>query len=97
MRGSASPGKRWRIGVRDPKTGVVRRVLFAHDLAVATSGRAEIVNPPVRASGRRPCRPSPCSAPTWEWRTPTPPPCTRWDRCSPGASGSSWARARTRA
>ncbi|GAA4520677.1 FAD:protein FMN transferase [Nonomuraea ferruginea] len=45
VRGSASPGKRWRIGVRDPKTGVVRRVLFAHDLAVATSGRAEIVNP----------------------------------------------------
>ncbi|MDA0635975.1 FAD:protein FMN transferase [Nonomuraea sp. MCN248] len=45
VRGSVSPGKRWRIGVRDPRTGAVRRVLFAHDVAVATSGRAKIVNP----------------------------------------------------
>ncbi|MFC6681217.1 FAD:protein FMN transferase [Nonomuraea ferruginea] len=65
VRGSASPGKRWRIGVRDPKTGVVRRVLFAHDLAVATSGRAEIVNPYGRAAGgpvvRHRARPRPGS------------------------------------
>ncbi|MFG1945162.1 FAD:protein FMN transferase [Nonomuraea sp. NPDC048826] len=45
VRGSVAPGKRWRIGVRDPRTGVVRRILFAHDLAIATSGRAKIVNP----------------------------------------------------
>lgn len=44
-RGSLSPGEPWRIAVRDPQTGAVRRVLFAHDLAVATSGRAKIVNP----------------------------------------------------
>lgn len=45
VRGSAAPGRRWRIGVRDPLTGRVRRVLFAHDLGVATSGRATIVDP----------------------------------------------------
>lgn len=45
VRGSSAPGKRWRIGVRDPNTGVVRRILFAHDLAIATSGRKKIVNP----------------------------------------------------
>ncbi|MCG5214562.1 FAD:protein FMN transferase [Streptosporangium soli] len=38
VRGSASPGERWRIGVRDPRSGLVFKVLFAHDLAVATTG-----------------------------------------------------------
>ncbi|GAA5042490.1 thiamine biosynthesis lipoprotein [Thermocatellispora tengchongensis] len=38
VRGSARPGERWRIGVRDPRTGAVRKMLFAHDLAVATAG-----------------------------------------------------------
>ncbi|WP_219506917.1 FAD:protein FMN transferase [Nonomuraea ceibae] len=45
VRGSAAPGKRWRVGVRDPHTGLVRRVLFANDLGIATSGGSGIVNP----------------------------------------------------
>ncbi|MGI5287473.1 FAD:protein FMN transferase [Nonomuraea polychroma] len=45
VRGSAAPGKRWRIGVRDPRRDIVRKVVFAHDLGIATSGAAPIVNP----------------------------------------------------
>lgn len=45
VRGSAAPGKRWRIGVRDPRTDAVRKVLFAHDLGIATSGGAAVVDP----------------------------------------------------
>ncbi|MER6947177.1 FAD:protein FMN transferase [Nonomuraea sp. NPDC000554] len=45
VRGSATPGKRWRVGVRDPRTGLVRKVVFGHDLGIATSGDAKIVDP----------------------------------------------------
>jgi thiamine biosynthesis lipoprotein len=45
IRGSAAPGKRWRVGVRDPRRNVVRKVVFANDLGIATSGGARIVNP----------------------------------------------------
>ncbi|MEO3892458.1 FAD:protein FMN transferase [Nonomuraea sp. B5E05] len=45
LRGSASPGKRWRVGIRDPHTDLVRKVVLAHDLGIATSGGAPIVNP----------------------------------------------------
>ncbi|MEV4169845.1 FAD:protein FMN transferase [Nonomuraea sp. NPDC049709] len=45
VRGSAAPGERWRVGVRDPRDGTVRKVVFAHDLGLATSGGAPIVNP----------------------------------------------------
>jgi thiamine biosynthesis lipoprotein len=38
VRGSAAPGKRWRVGVRDPRTDLVRKVVFAHDLGIATAG-----------------------------------------------------------
>lgn len=38
VRGSARPGVAWRVGIRDPRHDVVRTILFAHDLAVATSG-----------------------------------------------------------
>ncbi|WP_147268135.1 FAD:protein FMN transferase [Spongiactinospora rosea] len=37
VRGSARPGARWRIGIRDPRDEQVCKVLFAHDLAVATA------------------------------------------------------------
>ncbi|SEG93579.1 thiamine biosynthesis lipoprotein [Nonomuraea solani] len=45
MRGSAAPGKRWRVGIRDPRTDLVRKVVFAHDLGIATSGATPIVDP----------------------------------------------------
>ncbi|TDC90664.1 FAD:protein FMN transferase [Nonomuraea deserti] len=45
LRGSAAPGKRWRVGIRDPHTDLVRKVVLAHDLGIATSGGAPIVNP----------------------------------------------------
>ncbi|GAA1635796.1 FAD:protein FMN transferase [Nonomuraea maheshkhaliensis] len=45
VRGSAAPGVRWRVGVRDPRDGVVRKVVCAHDLGIATSGGAPVVNP----------------------------------------------------
>lgn len=45
VRGSATPGRRWRVGIRDPHHGRVCKVVFAHDLAVATSGGARIVDP----------------------------------------------------
>ncbi|MEU6711750.1 FAD:protein FMN transferase [Nonomuraea sp. NPDC046802] len=45
VRGSAAPGKRWRIGIRDPRKDVIRKVVFANDLGVATSGRAPIRDP----------------------------------------------------
>ncbi|MGW0810567.1 FAD:protein FMN transferase [Nonomuraea sp. NPDC002799] len=45
VRGSAAPGRRWRIGIRDPRTDVIRKVVFANELGVATSGGAPIVNP----------------------------------------------------
>ncbi|MFD1935885.1 FAD:protein FMN transferase [Nonomuraea mangrovi] len=38
VRGSSAPGRRWRVGMRDPYDGVTTRVLFAHDAAVATAG-----------------------------------------------------------
>ncbi|MDF5753269.1 FAD:protein FMN transferase [Spongiactinospora sp. TRM90649] len=37
VRGSARPGAHWRIGIRDPRDEQVCKVLFAHDLAVATA------------------------------------------------------------
>ncbi|MET9245218.1 FAD:protein FMN transferase [Nonomuraea sp. NPDC003709] len=45
VRGSAAPGKRWRVGIRDPRKDVIRKVVFAHDLGIATSGGAPVVNP----------------------------------------------------
>ncbi|MEV0615477.1 FAD:protein FMN transferase [Nonomuraea sp. NPDC050404] len=45
VRGSAAPGKRWRVGIRDPHTDLVRKVVFAHDLGIATSGATPIVDP----------------------------------------------------
>ncbi|MEV1168423.1 FAD:protein FMN transferase [Nonomuraea sp. NPDC049784] len=45
VRGSAAPGKRWRVGIRDPRKDVMRKVVFAHDLGIATSGGAPVVNP----------------------------------------------------
>ncbi|MFI7609912.1 FAD:protein FMN transferase [Nonomuraea terrae] len=45
VRGSAMPGTPWRVTVRDPRTGVVRAVVHAHDMGIATSGRRPIVNP----------------------------------------------------
>ncbi|MEV4113887.1 FAD:protein FMN transferase [Nonomuraea sp. NPDC049695] len=45
VRGSAAPGKRWRVGIRDPRKDLVRKVVFAHDLGIATSGGAPVVNP----------------------------------------------------
>ncbi|MEV0378644.1 FAD:protein FMN transferase [Nonomuraea sp. NPDC050643] len=45
VRGSAAPGKRWRVGIRDPRRDLVRKVVFAHDLGIATSGGADIVDP----------------------------------------------------
>lgn len=49
VRGSAGPGQPWRIGIRDPRRNAVCKVLFAHDLGVATSGAyergAHIVDP----------------------------------------------------
>ncbi|MEQ4723070.1 FAD:protein FMN transferase [Nonomuraea sp. B19D2] len=45
VRGSAAPGKRWRVGIRDPRKDVVRKVVLAHDLGIATSGGAPVVNP----------------------------------------------------
>ncbi|MGW2158185.1 FAD:protein FMN transferase [Nonomuraea sp. NPDC001699] len=45
VRGSAAPGKAWRVGIRDPRTDVVRKALFAHDLGIATSGGAAVVDP----------------------------------------------------
>lgn len=45
VRGSAAPGRRWRVGIRDPHQGTVCKVVFAHDLAIATSGGARILDP----------------------------------------------------
>ncbi|MEU4225451.1 FAD:protein FMN transferase [Nonomuraea sp. NPDC026600] len=45
VRGSAAPGKRWHVGVRDPRTGLVRKVVFTHDMGIATSGGANVVDP----------------------------------------------------
>ncbi|WP_157548005.1 FAD:protein FMN transferase [Nonomuraea candida] len=45
VRGSAAPGERWRVDVRDPRTGRVRKMVFAHDLGIATSGGAPVVDP----------------------------------------------------
>ncbi|NAS24762.1 FAD:protein FMN transferase [Herbidospora sp. NEAU-GS84] len=39
VRGSARPGVPWRVGLKDPSEGAVSRVVFAHDLAVATAER----------------------------------------------------------
>ncbi|GLW06021.1 hypothetical protein Misp01_11510 [Microtetraspora sp. NBRC 13810] len=49
VRGSATPGRRWRVEVRDPGTGRVRTAVYAHDLAIATASAA--VND-TRAPGR---------------------------------------------
>jgi FAD:protein FMN transferase len=55
VRGSALPGRPWRIGIRDPRTGAVRSQVFANDLGVATAGGARVVDPrtgtPQRALG----------------------------------------------
>ncbi|GAA4991876.1 thiamine biosynthesis lipoprotein [Nonomuraea thailandensis] len=45
VRGSSAPGRRWRVGIRDPRTDVVRKVVFAHDLGIATSGGSSVVDP----------------------------------------------------
>ncbi|MGW4795922.1 FAD:protein FMN transferase [Nonomuraea sp. NPDC004297] len=45
VRGSIAPGRRWRVHVRDPRTDVVRKVVFAHDLGIATSGGSSVVDP----------------------------------------------------
>ncbi|WP_459803594.1 FAD:protein FMN transferase [Herbidospora sp. RD11066] len=39
VRGSARPGVPWRVGLKDANEGAVSRVVFAHDLAVATTER----------------------------------------------------------
>ncbi|NUR82829.1 MAG: FAD:protein FMN transferase [Nonomuraea sp.] len=56
VRGSAAPGKRWRIGIRDPRTDLVRKVVFANCLGIATAGNADILDPhtgkPVAGSGQ---------------------------------------------
>ncbi|MFI6294670.1 FAD:protein FMN transferase [Nonomuraea sp. NPDC050790] len=41
VRGSAAPGRPWRIGIRHPRADSVCKILFAHDLGVATSGAYE--------------------------------------------------------
>lgn len=51
LRGSAAPGRPWRSAVRDPRSGLVRRTVAAHDLAIATSGGAPVLNP--RTGGRQ--------------------------------------------
>ncbi|MEU8248057.1 FAD:protein FMN transferase [Nonomuraea sp. NPDC048916] len=50
LRGSATPGKPWSVGIRDPHTGLLRKVVHGHDLGIATSGGSRIVNP---RTGRR--------------------------------------------
>ncbi|MEV0597125.1 FAD:protein FMN transferase [Nonomuraea cavernae] len=50
LRGSAAPGKPWTVEIRDPHTGLVRKVVHGHDLGIATSGGARIVDP---HTGRR--------------------------------------------
>jgi thiamine biosynthesis lipoprotein len=45
VRGSATPGRRWRIGIRDPRLDVIRKIIFANDLGIATSGGAPVVDP----------------------------------------------------
>ncbi|SEM69873.1 FAD:protein FMN transferase [Nonomuraea pusilla] len=45
VRGSVAPGRRWRVPLRDPRTGAVRKVVAAHDLGIATSGGSPVVNP----------------------------------------------------
>ncbi|NUW42199.1 FAD:protein FMN transferase [Nonomuraea rhodomycinica] len=50
LRGSAAPGRPWEVGIRDPRTGLVRAVVAAHDLGIATSGGSPVVDP---RTGRR--------------------------------------------
>lgn len=45
VRGSALPGRRWRVGIRDPRTGSVRRMVFANDLGIATAGAGIVLDP----------------------------------------------------
>lgn len=45
VRGSAAPGRPWRICVRDPRDGAVRKVHTAHDLAVATVEEVTVSGP----------------------------------------------------
>ncbi|MFC4122501.1 FAD:protein FMN transferase [Nonomuraea zeae] len=45
VRGSAAPGEPWRVGIRDPRHDVVRKVVVANDLGIATSGGSTIVDP----------------------------------------------------
>ncbi|WP_158088666.1 FAD:protein FMN transferase [Thermoactinospora rubra] len=45
VRGCASPGRPWRIGVRDPHEDVVRKVLIARDLAAASVGEITVSGP----------------------------------------------------
>ncbi|WP_336206097.1 FAD:protein FMN transferase [Nonomuraea sp. LPB2021202275-12-8] len=37
VRGSACPGRRWRVGLRDPRTGQTLKVIFVNDLGIATA------------------------------------------------------------
>ncbi|GAB2935043.1 FAD:protein FMN transferase [Nonomuraea fastidiosa] len=45
VRGSHAPGRRWRVPVRDPRTGKIRRTVLAHDLGIATSGGSRVLDP----------------------------------------------------
>ncbi|MFI6297992.1 FAD:protein FMN transferase [Nonomuraea sp. NPDC050790] len=45
VRGSSLPGRPWRVGIRDPRTNAVRRMVFANDLAISTSGHTRVVDP----------------------------------------------------
>ncbi|MFI6387549.1 FAD:protein FMN transferase [Nonomuraea sp. NPDC050547] len=45
VRGSSLPGRPWRVGIRDPRTNAVRRMVFANDLAISTSGQTRVVDP----------------------------------------------------
>ncbi|NRQ32673.1 FAD:protein FMN transferase [Nonomuraea sp. NN258] len=45
VRGSATPGRPWRIGVRDPHDDRVRKIVLAHDLGISTSGGSPVVDP----------------------------------------------------
>ncbi|GAA4075170.1 FAD:protein FMN transferase [Nonomuraea soli] len=51
VRGSAAPGRQWRIGVRDPQQGTMRTVLIARDLAVATVGHVTVSSADLGVAG----------------------------------------------
>ncbi|MEW9551406.1 FAD:protein FMN transferase [Nonomuraea sp. NPDC050783] len=45
VRGSAAPGEPWRVGIRDPRRDVVRKVVLANNLGIATSGGTRVLDP----------------------------------------------------